>query len=91
MALRHILHHLVEHPDAKDSLQGILRWWLPRAPAEWREEEVQEALDVLVAQGWVTKRQTASSQHIYGVNKDKLGKIKAYLDEPGSQTEEQRA
>jgi hypothetical protein len=88
MALRHILYHLVEHPDAKDSLQGILRWWLPRAPAEWREEEVQEALDVLVAREWVTRRQTASSQYIYGVNKDKLGEIEEYLDAPGSELEE---
>jgi hypothetical protein len=44
-----------------------------------------------VARGWVTRRQTTSSQQIYGVNKDKLGEIKAYLEEPGSETEEQRA
>ena len=52
---------------------------------------MQEALDVLVARGWITRRQTASSQHIYGVNKDKLGEIEEYLDEPGSETEEQWA
>jgi hypothetical protein len=91
MALRYILHHWVKHPDAKDTIQGILRWWLPRTPAEWQEEEVQEALDVLVARGWVTQRQTASSHQIYGVNKDKLEEIQAYLDEPGSESEEQRA
>jgi hypothetical protein len=91
MALRHILHYLVTYPDAKDTIQGILRWWLPSAPAEWREEEVQEALDVLVARGWLSQRQTASAQQIYGVNKDKLEEIKAYLEEPGSETEEQGA
>jgi hypothetical protein len=91
MALRHILHYLVKYPDAKDTIKGILRWWLPRAPVEWRKEEVQEALDALVARGWLSQRQTASSQQIYSMNKDKLAEIKAYLDEPGSEPEEQRA
>ena len=53
--------------------------------------EVQETLDVLVARGWMTQWQTASSQQIYGVNKDKLEEIKGYLDEPESETEKQGA
>ena len=90
MVILQILHHLTEHPDAKDTIQGILRWWLPKNPVERRKEEVQEAVDILVARGWVTKRQIAPSRSIYGMNKEKLEEIKAFLREHESEAEGQR-
>jgi hypothetical protein len=79
MVIRHILHYLIEHPDAKDTIQGILRWWLPGSIEHWAEAVVQEALDVLVAKGWMTRRQTISSQQLYGVNREKLEEITTFL------------
>ena len=87
MVVLHILHYLTEHPDAKDTIQGILRWWLPKYPVEHRKEEVREAVDVLVARGWVIKRQLTSPRSIYGMNKDKLEEIKAFLREHESEAE----
>ena len=84
MVIRHILHYLIEHPDAKDTIQGILHWWLPGAIENWPEAVVQEALDVLVAKGWMTRRQTTSSQQLYGVNREKLEEITAFLRECGN-------
>jgi hypothetical protein len=88
--IRHILHYLTEHPDAKDTIQGILRWWLPKNPVQRREEEVREAVDGLVARGWVTKRQITPSRSIYGMNKEKLEEIKVFLREHESEAEGQR-
>jgi hypothetical protein len=47
--------------------------------AECAEEAVQEALDALVARGWLTQRQTTRSQQLYGLKKEKLEEIKVYL------------
>ena len=90
MVIRYILHYLIEHPDAKDTIQGILRWWLPGGISEWEEEAVQEALDGLVARGWLTQRQTTPSQQLYGLNKEKLEEIKVFRRELESEPEGQR-
>ena len=50
-----ILGYLRAHPQAADTVTGIVEWWLPRHfPAE-AVERVQKAVDQLVAQGWVEK------------------------------------
>jgi hypothetical protein len=87
MLIRHLLRYLLEHPGAKDTLQGILQWWLPRGRGERGEEEVQEALDELVARGWLTRRQPPPSQTLYGVNREKLEEIKAFVRERESATD----
>ena len=87
MVIRHILGYLTKHPDAKDTTQGILRWWLPGGVAEWEEEAVRIALDVLVTRGWLTKRQTTPSQQLFGMNKERLEEIKVFLQEPRRETE----
>jgi hypothetical protein len=90
MVIRYILHYLIEHPDAKDTIQGIPRWWLPGHIEEWEEGVVQEALDVLVAKGWLTQRQTTTSQTLYGMNKERLEEIKAFLREREREVGEER-
>jgi hypothetical protein len=87
MVIRHILHYLTKHPDAKDTIQGILRWWLPGGIVKWEEEAVQNALDALVARGWLTKRQTTSSQQLFGMNKEKLEEIELFLRELRNEAE----
>jgi len=73
-----ILQYLIEHPEAKDTVEGIRRWWLPRDVGEWGEEEVQQALDDLVERGWLTTRETAPSHTIYGLNRDRLEEIEKF-------------
>lgn len=87
MVIRHILHYLTVHPDAKDTVQGILRWWLPKDEGAWSKEEVQEALDILVARGWVTQRRTIPSRTLYGLNKKQLEEIKAFFREHASEAD----
>jgi hypothetical protein len=82
--IREILHYLTEHPDAKDTVEGILRWWLPKGGVERGEEEVREVLGSLVSRGWLTERGTTPSQKIYGMNRDRLEEIRRFLQEPGN-------
>jgi DNA-binding PadR family transcriptional regulator len=90
MVIRHILRYLIEHPDAKDTLQGLHRWWLPGGVIEWEEGVVQDALDMLVARGWLTQRQITSSRNVYCMNQDKLEEIQEFLREPESESEGER-
>lgn len=82
-AIREILRYISEHPDAKDTVDGIIKWWRPKRQVEWRKKAVQEALDFLVSKGWLTRRAIAPSRKLYGVNKDCLEKIKISLRESG--------
>lgn len=72
---RQILRYLIDHPDAKDTIEGILKWWLAKNWTEVSDEEVKKCLDLLVLKGWVTKRQTTRAQIVYGVNKERLDEI----------------
>jgi len=77
--VREILGYLVDHPDAKDTIEGILKWWLPEGHAEWSRDEVEEALDALVSKGWVIKRKAPACKDFYGINKERLDEIGASL------------
>ncbi len=50
-----ILSYLRAHPQAADTVAGIVEWWLPWNLHAEAVERVQAALDELVAQGWVEK------------------------------------
>ena len=77
--VRLILQYWIEHPDAKDTRRGIHKWWLPERHSHRGGNEVQMALDVLAARGWLTKRGTIPSKEIYGISKDRITEIKSFL------------
>jgi len=77
---REILYYLIEHPDAKDTMKGILKWWMPKGYVERGAKEIQQALDDLVMQGWLTTwAKDFQKERIFGVNKTRLTEIKAFL------------
>ena len=47
---REIIMYLRAHPEAADTLNGILEWWIPD---QRNENELQKALEDLVRQGIV--------------------------------------
>ena len=77
-AARQILNYLIEHPDAKDTMEGILRWWLSKGSGEWKIEDVQEALEFLLSRGWIAEREITPK--VYGVKKNNLDQIKKFLN-----------
>ncbi|GAB61463.1 MAG: hypothetical protein DWB56_04920 [Candidatus Jettenia sp.] len=68
-----ILHYLMRNPDAKDTIDGILKWWIPKVVViEQEKSKVQEALEMLAEKGFITGWETGSSQKYYGVTEGQL-------------------
>lgn len=63
--------YLAAHPEAADSAEGILRWWLPRVRLEESVADVQRALDLLVERGAVESRQVAGGRVVYRLVHDR--------------------
>jgi hypothetical protein len=78
-AIREILQYLITNPDAKDTIEGIYKWWMPKEHREWGKEEVRKAVDMLISKGWLTKRGTIPSKEIYGINRDRLQDIENFF------------
>jgi hypothetical protein len=74
-----ILAYCLAHPDAKDTAAGILKWWFPAGAPRWRPAEVAEALELLTARGWLSSRALANSEQVYGLNKERVAEIEAFL------------
>ena len=82
-----LLRYLIEHLDAKDTLEGILEWWLLKDYARQREE-VKDALNFLFSREWLTKRETHDYRILYGINQERREEINAFLDSLERKTKE---
>lgn len=62
---REIERYLDAHPNAADSVEGILRWWLTRQRYEQSAEHVTRALEHLVSAGVVRLYRTPGDRWVY--------------------------
>ena len=90
---RRILRYLVEHRFAKDTVEGITQWWLRNLRPRPSLSEVEEALEGLVAKGWLVKTRTSSTQtfdeeklrvterqqQLFGLKESHLAEIEEFL------------
>lgn len=66
---RQILRYLREHPEAQDTVEGIMVWWISeRAIKHWLPQ-VRKSLTALVARGYVTKHTRAGGRTFYLLNR----------------------
>lgn len=66
-----ILAYLKRHPEAMDTLDGIVRWWIPRQRIEESVQTVHKALDYLVKKKQIARRFTVAGDAVYGKNRRK--------------------
>ena len=71
-----ILKYLAEHPNAADTLNGVVQWWLEERTIRIQLDQIKQALDELVAKGMVTERRRGDSKIVYMVNRSRLEDIK---------------
>ena len=74
-----ILAYLVEHPEAQDTVEGIVEWWLLERQIKFQTARVKEALFELVAKGLVIELKGSNSKTHYRINKSKYEDIKSFL------------
>ena len=70
-----ILAYLVDHPKAKDTLEGIVEWWLLEREIKFETARVKEALSDLVARGLILEKKGSNSQMHYRINQSKYKEI----------------
>jgi hypothetical protein len=63
--LKAVLTYVQQHPDARDTLDGIRQWWLP-ASLRVPRDDLRHVLDFLVSAGWLQAMQRGSSAVVYG-------------------------
>ena len=74
-----ILAYLAEHPDAEDTLEGIMQWWLLEQRIKHWTAEAQSALDELVEEGLVLVRRDSDGRAHYRLNRRKAKNIDTLL------------
>ena len=75
----YILAYLSDNPDAGDTMDGIVEWWLLDQRIKFETRNVSEAVSQLVSQGLIVEH-TADSRTIYRVNTGRKKTIRAILN-----------
>ncbi len=75
-----ILAYLVDHPNAQDTLEGIVEWWLLERAIKFQEAQVKKSLADLVAKGLVIEHKRMDSQTNYRINEVKFEEIKKLVN-----------
>jgi hypothetical protein len=78
-----VLQYLMSNPGAKDTLEGIRKWWIATRRQEPRSDELQAVLEELMQKGWVVRFKPMGSKHVYGLNKNRLQEIQEVFRTPG--------
>lgn len=76
-----ILAYLTDHPDAQDTFEGIMHWWLLDQKIKYQIEIVKETLTELTKNGFLLEHKGGDSQIHYRINKEKYEEIQALLKE----------
>lgn len=75
-----ILAYLHANPDAQDTLEGIIEWWLLDQNIKRQSERVRQALAQLTARGLIVARMGTDSRVHYGIDRSKRDEIEALLE-----------
>lgn len=67
---REILSYLARRPNACDTLEGILQWWLPRIRLEDATETVEHALVLLQQRALIDRVPIAAGAVMYCRRRD---------------------
>ncbi|MEK6280814.1 MAG: hypothetical protein AABN95_10715 [Acidobacteriota bacterium] len=76
-----ILQYLIENPEAQDTLEGIVEWWLLERTIKQRTVSVKAALAMLVADRLVIAYEGKDSRTFYKINRRQHKKIISLLNQ----------
>lgn len=74
-----ILSYLAENPKSRDTLKGIIQWWLLEQNIKYQNTKVKEAVAELVKKGFILEQKGKDLQIHYKINHRKNNKIRKFL------------
>jgi hypothetical protein len=74
-----ILGYLVSHPQAQDTLEGIIHFWLLEQKIKYQTKMVKEAIEELVESGLILEHKIGGTETHYRINNEEFEKIKEIL------------
>ena len=80
---REILTYLEKHPDAQDTLDGIVQGWLPGQEGKYKPAIVHEVVKDLVLEGTILESKTPGSDTVFRINVAKRKRMKELLKKIG--------
>jgi predicted transcriptional regulator len=76
-----ILAYLAKNPDAQDTIDGIVEWWLLAQHIERHVARVRSALTELVERGLILERTSTDSRTYYCLNRSREREIAEILEQ----------
>ena len=78
-----ILHYLLRHPHAQDTLEGIIHWWILEERIYRRTLEISEVLRGLVEKELLIEKRISNSNVLYSLNEKKKSFIETIVRKDG--------
>jgi hypothetical protein len=75
-----ILQYLLKNPDAGDTLEGIVHWWLLRERIEHEVAQISAILDRFIKENILIKTEINPGNVIFRINKANIEKISHMLN-----------
>ena len=74
-----ILGYLCSHPDAKDTADGVEKWWLNGTEIKMDAKGVQGSLEYLVSLGWLISSERQGTGMVYALNGERREKLRQFI------------
>jgi hypothetical protein len=74
-----ILRYLEQRPDAADTVEGIVEWWVPKQSIYEEAKVVQRALDDMVNREWLLTNESSDARKHYRLNTDRIEEIRSII------------
>jgi len=74
-----ILRYLDENPNAADTVEGILEWWLPKQSIYEEEQVVKRALDEMVRRNLILATRSSDARRHYHLNIEFIQEIRRMI------------
>jgi DNA-binding MarR family transcriptional regulator len=74
-----VLSYLVQHPQAQDTMEGIVEWWLLERRIRYAIADVEAALRELVGKDFLVARQCSEGRTYYRLNREQEREIRRHL------------
>jgi len=72
---RAILRYMLDHPQACDTVDGIIQWWVIQGSIDLNLESGREVIHQLIAQHLLIEKTGTDSSKVYCINNAKMKEI----------------